>query len=288
MEMLLNKLKELLSTLTTTVFWPRHYTLVPNVPIEKNSKGIRMANDHFNFVMPDRFVNTVFLHCSASNSPFHDHVQVIRQWHTEKGWNDIGYHYFIRTDGTIQIGRNLENIPAAQKGYNQGSIAICLHGLNEEDFTEEQFDALILLCGQINVLYNRKISFRGHREVSSKLCPVFDYKRVLNLNEHGKYDEGANFSPLSTKSSSHYYDVFASGDDVRGIQLKLNAWIAEATPPVPRTYLFVDGFYGPATALEVTRFQKANNLYTDGILGPATQRRLNVFIESLDNPEKRN
>ena len=248
-----------------------------------------MVNKDFQFIEPERFVSTVFLHCSASNSPFHDHVQVIRQWHLEKGWNDIGYHYFIRIDGTIQIGRDLETIPAAQKGYNQGSIAICLHGLNEEDFTEEQFNALILLCGQINVVYNRKISFRGHREVSSKLCPVFDYKRVLNLNEHGKYDEGANFSPLSTKSSSHYYDVFASGDDVREIQLKLNAWIANADfGGAPRNYLFVDGFYGPATALEVTRFQKANNLYTDGILGPATQRRLNVFIESLDNPEKRN
>jgi peptidoglycan hydrolase-like protein with peptidoglycan-binding domain len=118
---------------------------------------------------------------------------------------------------------------------------------------------------------------------------VFDYKRVLNLNEHGKYDEGANFSPLSTKSSSHYYDMFASGDDVRGIQLKLNTWIAESTPSkIVKDYLFVDGFYGPATALVVTRFQKANNLYTDGILGPATQRRLNVFIESLNNPEKRN
>ena len=248
-----------------------------------------MVNKDFQFVEPERFVSTVFLHCSASNSPFHDHVQVIRQWHLEKGWNDIGYHYFIRIDGTIQIGRDLETVPAAQKGHNRGSIAICLHGLNDEDFTEEQFDALILLCGQINKAYDRKITFHGHREVSSKLCPVFDYKRVLNLNEHGKYDEGSNFRPLSVRSSSHVYDIFASGDDVREIQLRLNTWILETTPlKTLKDYLFVDGFYGPSTALVVTRFQKKNNLYTDGILGPATQKKLKEFIESLDNPEKRN
>ena len=259
------------------------------VPIKKNSKGNPMANDYFNFVMPERFVSTVFLHCSASNSPFHDHVQVIRQWHIEKGWADIGYHYFIRFDGTIQTGRDLEKIPAAQKGHNRGSIAICLHGLNEEDFTEEQYEALILLCGQINKTYAHKISFHGHREVSSKLCPVFDYKRVLNLDEHGKYDSGSNFSPLSTKSTAHVYDIFASGDDVREIQLKLNKWIDEVTPKGSiRDYLFVDGFYGPATALVVTRFQKRNDLYTDGILGPHTQKKLNEFIESLNNLSSRN
>jgi hypothetical protein len=271
------------------VFWPKHYTLVQNAPIEKNSKGSPMTNDHFNFVMPERFVSTIFLHCSASNSPLHDHVQVIRQWHIEKGWADVGYHYFIRTDGTIQTGRDLEKIPAAQRGHNRGSIAICLHGLNEEDFTEEQYEALILLCGQINKSYNHKITFHGHREVSSKLCPVFDYKRVLNLNEHGKYDSGSNFSPLSTKSTAHIYDIFASGDDVREIQLKLNTWIANVDfGGGSREYLFVDGFYGPSTALMVTRFQKRNTLYTDGILGPATQKKLKEFIESLDNPETRN
>ena len=249
-----------------------------------------MANDHFKFVMPERYVNTVFLHCSASNSPFHDHVQVIRRWHTEKGWSDIGYHYFIRTDGTIQSGRDLEKVPAAQKGYNRGSIVICLHGLNEEDFTEDQYKALILLCKQINDAYgDLKLTFRGHREVSSKLCPVFDYKRILNLNEYGKFNAGANYHPSSKKSSAHVYDVFATGDDVRGIQLKLNTWISEATPKGSiRDYLFVDGFYGPSTALVVTRFQKRNKLYTDGMLGPVTQKKLNEFIESLDNPEKRN
>ena len=260
------------------------------VPIKKNSKGNPMANENFKFVMPERFVDTVFLHCSASSSPFHDHVQVIRQWHTEKGWSDVGYHYFIRSDGTIQPGRDLEKIPAAQKGYNRGSIAICLHGLNEDDFTEEQYSALILLCQQINDAYgDLKITFRGHREVSSKLCPVFDYKRILNLNEYGKFDAGINYNPTSRKSSTHVYDVFSSGDDVREIQLKLNRWLSVVFPAKDSSYyLFVDGFYGPETALIVTRFQRRNNLYTDGILGPYTQKKLNEFIESLGDLSSRN
>ena len=247
-----------------------------------------MGNEGFKFIIPERFVSTVFLHCSASNNPLHDHVQVIRQWHIEKGWSDIGYHYFIRTDGVIQRGRNIEKQPAAQKGHNLGSIAICLHGLNEEDFTEEQYKALILLCGQIDHTYGHKISFHGHREVSSKLCPVFDYKRVLNLNEHGKYDAGGDFRPSSSiERNRYFYDTFSSGDEVREIQLKLNTWILGTKIPGEAAdhYLIVDGFYGPATGLIVTRFQKANNLYTDGIVGPATLKRLDDFIESLNVSE---
>ena len=134
----------------------------------------------------NRPVHTVFIHCSASDNPKHDNIKTIRSWHADRGFNDVGYHYFIQSSGNIQKGRDLEKIPAAQKGYNTGSIAICLHGLTT--FTEEQFEALRELCHAINDAYawkDVKIRFRGHCEVSSKTCPVFDYKTVLNLDDFG-------------------------------------------------------------------------------------------------------
>jgi N-acetyl-anhydromuramyl-L-alanine amidase AmpD len=103
----------------------------------------------------------------------------------ERGWDGIGYHYFIRKKGQIEIGRNLEKKPIAQQGHNQGTIAICLHGLLKEKFTEEQYDSVKLLCKTINSNYSDKIRFRGHCEVSAKSCPVFDYKTVLSLNKEG-------------------------------------------------------------------------------------------------------
>ena len=95
------------------------------------------------FQKPQRAVDVVFVHCSASDRPEHDDIAVIRDWHVRgNGWNDVGYHYFIRKDGSLEAGRDLEKIPAAQKGHNTGSIAICLHGLAAEKFTKTQFKKL--------------------------------------------------------------------------------------------------------------------------------------------------
>ena len=91
------------------------------------------------FEKPDRDVERVYLHCSASDRPAHDDVAVMREWHLARGWSDVGYHVFIKKDGEVQNGRSLEATPAAQGGHNTGTIAICLHGLAVENFTEAQY-----------------------------------------------------------------------------------------------------------------------------------------------------
>lgn len=136
------------------------------------------------FQKPQRNVDRVFIHCSASDNPAHDDVSVINQWHLDRGWSTIGYHYFIKKDGTLQEGRGLERTPAAQKGHNVRTIAICLHGLDIDKFTENQFDTLRELCNQIDKAYKGKVTFHGHREVNpNKTCPVFDVDEVLGLTE---------------------------------------------------------------------------------------------------------
>lgn len=137
------------------------------------------------FKKPDRPVNRVFVHCSASDNPLHDDVKVMDLWHKQRGWSGVGYHFFIKKDGTIQKGRSIERTPAAQAKNNRGTIAICLHGLVEERFTNDQFKSLIALCQDINKAYKGRVTFHGHREVAAKACPVFDYKRVLRLDEKG-------------------------------------------------------------------------------------------------------
>lgn len=138
------------------------------------------------FIKLNRKVHTVFIHCSASDNPKHDDISVIKRWHQERGFADVGYHYFIKKDGTLQAGRPIENRPASQAPFNSGSISICLHGLEKDKFTPEQFDTLVTLCNDINRAYDGKLTFRGHCEVNKKkTCPVFDYKRVLNLDENG-------------------------------------------------------------------------------------------------------
>ena len=140
----------------------------------------------FIFEKPSRTVDRVFIHCSDSDWKHHDDISVIRKWHMdENGWDDVGYHFFIKRNGTIQKGRSLELTPSAQKRNNVRTIAICLHG--REKFTKKQFESLKKLCLEIHKSYQGKVTFHGHREVArEKTCPNFDYVKVLNLDGHGR------------------------------------------------------------------------------------------------------
>lgn len=135
------------------------------------------------FKAPKRKVTKIFLHCSASDNPAHDNAATIKKWHIERGFSNIGYHFYIRKDGTLEEGRNLEVVPAAQQNHNSGSIAICCGGL--KDFPPKQMSALIKLCNEIHAELP-DATFHGHCEVSNKACPVFDYKRTLQLDDMGR------------------------------------------------------------------------------------------------------
>lgn len=138
------------------------------------------------FKKPARAISRVFVHCSASDNPVHDNAATMHKWHLERGFAEIGYHYFIRKDGTIEEGRDIEKVPAAQSGHNTGTIAICCHGLTANLFTDAQFAALARITRAINNSYSGKLTFHGHCEVAAKLCPVFKYKTVLKLDKFGR------------------------------------------------------------------------------------------------------
>ncbi len=138
------------------------------------------------FRAPARPVSRVFLHCSASDRPEDDKASVIRDWHRKRYFNDIGYHFYVRKDGTLEKGRDLEQTPAAQQGHNTGTIAICLGGLKKEKFTAAQFATLRALCAAIHEQLPLA-TFHGHCEVNpDKTCPVYDYRAVLGLDAKGR------------------------------------------------------------------------------------------------------
>ena len=213
------------------------------------------------FQKPSRFVDRVFVHCSASDHASHDTVATMRKWHKERGWSDVGYHLFIRKSGQLEAGRPLENTPAAQAGNNRGTIAICLHGLKEEKFTDAQFDTLKALCVQINNAYGGGVTFHGHREVAAKACPVFDYKAVLKLDGFGRLGlTGADTQPLKDAGTDPAsLPVLRRGD--RGSAVKLMQKLLLVKD---------DGIFGPRTEDAVRDFQSSKGLSRDGIVGRNT------------------
>ena len=139
------------------------------------------------FIKPLRDVNRVFLHCSASDDEGLRGVEMvdeIRRWHIKRGFSTVGYHLLIDREGKILPGRTLELKPAAQKSHNARTIAIMVHGL--EKFPPNMLEQCRLLCAEINEAYEGRISFHGHKEVSAKECPVFDYRNLLQLDRFGR------------------------------------------------------------------------------------------------------
>ncbi len=133
----------------------------------------------------ERAVSRVFVHYSYSDNPSHDNVETIRRWHLARGFSDVGYHFFVRKNGRIEKGRDLDKTPAAQKGNNTGTIAICLHGKEENYPSPEQEKSLRALCMALNFRYDG-LTFHGHKEVADTSCPgSLDYKGILGLNDLG-------------------------------------------------------------------------------------------------------
>lgn len=139
---------------------------------------------------PRRAVDRFFIHCSASDTVGVGYSgaqlsRTIDRWHKQRGWAGIGYHYTIDKNGNLITGRDLEKTPAAQARHNAATIAVCLHGLEEDKFTDAQIDTLKQLCINYDDLYDGRLTFHGHKEVAAKACPVIDYVNILNLDDHG-------------------------------------------------------------------------------------------------------
>lgn len=135
-------------------------------------------------------VEYLVIHCAATRPSMDVGVAEIRKWHLQRGFFDIGYHYVIRRDGTVEKGR-MDNVPGAHvEGYNGKSLGICLVGgvsqddinVAENNFTDAQFATLRTQLHILKQSYpNAKIV--GHRDLNKgKACPSFDVKEWLADN----------------------------------------------------------------------------------------------------------
>jgi len=136
----------------------------------------------------------VIVHHSASDFGC---SRLIRQWHIERGWKDIGYHFVIQNGrpysdwklpivpliGSVELGRPFNDdewvqeneIGAHTLGYNSNSIGICLIHLTK--FHEKQIESLFDICQHLMTRFNIPVkNFFGHYEKDKGKpdCPSFD------------------------------------------------------------------------------------------------------------------
>ena len=73
-------------------------------------------------------VRFLVLHCSATRCNQDYSVEQLRRDHKARGFYDIGYHFYIRKDGTMTQHRKLLEVGAHARPYNRCSIGICYEG----------------------------------------------------------------------------------------------------------------------------------------------------------------
>jgi len=130
----------------------------------------------------------IVVHCAATKPSMDIGRPEIRKWHVEdNGWDDVGYHYIIKRDGIVEVGRPEAFQGAHAPAVNSKSIAICLVGGMAEDggaennFTLEQFLSLKDLIKKLKMTNPNIIEIVGHCDVQDNKpnCPGFNLKEWL-------------------------------------------------------------------------------------------------------------
>ena len=136
-----------------------------------------------------RPINKIIIHCTATPPDMDIGLAEVRKWHTDpkpkgNGWRDVGYHFIIRRNGVVEIGRPVEEIGAHVAGHNKDSIGIALvggvdgHGKPDANFTEAQW-ANLERFARVLQREHPKATIHGHNEFAAKACPSFDVQEWL-------------------------------------------------------------------------------------------------------------
>ena len=136
-------------------------------------------------------IDSIVLHHRAGNGD----VLSIHIQHQKQGWWGIGYHYYIRKDGSIWKGRD-EHWVGSHAGslndYNKHSIGICFEGNFEtENMTDEQVKSGRELIADIKSRYSIK-QVLGHKDIAATACPGknFRWKEILAAEQPVQENKG--------------------------------------------------------------------------------------------------
>lgn len=206
-------------------------------------------------------------------------VQQIHSWHLGNGWTGIGYHFFVRKDGTIYRGRPENAIGAHVSGANTNTLGICAEGsYMTEIMPTAQLNAIKWLIQYLDNKYGQ-LPIYGHREVGSSNCPGTNYplaelkaRKGIVQTETKVENVVVTTHPITETKSNVQKAKEYVGSRCKELQEKL--------------FLLgyncggygADSQFGQGTYNSLVQFQKDNDLDPDGLAGIRTFAKLDELI----------
>ncbi len=143
-------------------------------------------------------------HSAISRTKKSEQFDAINNYHKNKGWGMIGYHYLIEPSGELKKGREETTIGAHCYGHNHDSLGICLAGNFDIEYpTREQEISLSKLLETLQEKYP-KAEIKHHRDFRNTHCPG----KLLGGEWH-KPINNKKMTPILTKDKDdHQYITF--------------------------------------------------------------------------------
>ena len=137
------------------------------------------------------YTKDIVLHHAAAKTCSANQID---SWHKGNGWAGIGYHFFIRKDGSIYEGRPLWATGAHAEGKNSESIGVCVEGNYDTERTMPQAQKLAIkeVLSYLKGMYPTA-GIKGHREVGATGCPG-KYYPLDEMKNHWNNKESEELS----------------------------------------------------------------------------------------------
>lgn len=115
-------------------------------------------------------------------------VQSIHSSHLANGWAGIGYHFYVRKDGTVYRGRPQDKVGAHCPACNAVSVAVCFEGnFQNETMSAEQKEAGHDLVDALRHAYPNAEVLK-HNDFDATACPGknFPFDEIIKGDESVK------------------------------------------------------------------------------------------------------
>lgn len=242
----------------------------------------------------------IVLHHAACNGS----VSQIHASHKARGYAGIGYHFYVRKDGTVYRGRPEHWQGAHTYGHNE-KLGICAEGnFEHERMTTAQQNAIVEVIKHLYGKYGQLKVYK-HKELDATACPGANYpfdaivaaskktgtvaakpatststkkdprfnnivcefqKACINDGLGHLLPSGADgiWGSECEAAAKEYLTVGSKGQRVRLAQLLITGWNIKLSGQNNG----VDGDFGKSTREGVKKLQKKKGLDQDGVIGP--------------------